>query len=267
MTPPTYDPSDFSAPSDEVEIILESAIRSADDGDWQVMIGMLSDGLEVHPEDLYLLCWLGLAEMEIGEDGAAYERFKRVLATNPQDPVLLATAGNAVAAFDDPDAEGALRTAVLLAPDLPQARWMYGAYLSREGLTKEALEQFDVAVELDPEDPLIQTERGVAQALAVGNGKLHGRDLTVGHGHAPASSEQVKRPFQCHRRLVSGTGLFLTPFERHVRIGPERGLQPQAARDVDPGSRRSQRRLLLQCTGYRLLQRQPVHRIEIATRD
>jgi tetratricopeptide (TPR) repeat protein len=133
------------------------------------MIGMLSDGLEVHPEDPYLLCWLGLAEMEIGEDGAAYERFKRVLATNPQDPVLLATAGNAVAAFDDPDAEGALRTAVLLAPDLPQARWMYGAYLSREGLTKEALEQFDVAVELDPEDPLIQTERGVAQAL--------GRDL------------------------------------------------------------------------------------------
>jgi tetratricopeptide (TPR) repeat protein len=172
-----YDPSSFSAPSDAVEAILESAIRSADDGDWEVMIGLLSDGLEAHPEDPYLLCWLGLAEMEIGEDGAAYDRFKRVLATNPPDPVLLATAGNAVAAFDDPDAEGALRSAVLLAPDLPQARWMYGAYLSREGMTKEAMEQLDVAIELDPDDPLIQTERGVAQALG---GDLPGAAFSFG---------------------------------------------------------------------------------------
>lgn len=155
----------LSAPSEAVEAILASAVRTSDDGDWEAMIGLLTDGLEAHPDDPYLLCWLGLAEIEIGEDGAAYDRFKRVLASGPQDPVLLATAGNAVAAYDDPDAEGALRSAVLLAPDLPQARWMYGAYLSREGMTKEAMEQLDAAVELDPDDPLIQSERGVAQAL------------------------------------------------------------------------------------------------------
>src|SRR5690606_33879117 len=69
----------LTAPSEAVEAILASAVRASEDGDWEAMIGLLTDGLETHPDDPYLLCWLGLAEIEIGEDGAAYDRFKRVL--------------------------------------------------------------------------------------------------------------------------------------------------------------------------------------------
>ena len=165
MEKPPFDPTSYSAPSAAVEAILEAAFRHAEEEEWESVARLVGEGLEAHPGDPYLLCWLGLAEREMGEDGAAYDRFKGVLAADPQDPVLLATAGNAIAAWDDPDAETALRAAVMLAPDLVQARWMYGAYLSREGMTKEALEQLDAAIELDSEDPLIHTERGVAQAL------------------------------------------------------------------------------------------------------
>ncbi|NIU80224.1 MAG: hypothetical protein GWN71_43835, partial [Gammaproteobacteria bacterium] len=63
----------------------------------------------------------------------AYERFKQALAQKPEDPHLLATAGAGLAAFDDPEAESALRTAAILAPDVAATRLAYGAYLSREG--------------------------------------------------------------------------------------------------------------------------------------
>ncbi len=151
--------------SHEVEQVLRMAFFHAEEGEWDQAAAALRAALEDDPEDPYLLCWLGLAERELGMDGIAYERFKRALAAEPEDPVLLITAGSAVAAFDDPSAEPALRTAAVLAPDLSEARWMYGAYLSREGMVEKALEELDAAVKLDPDDPVIQLERGVAQAI------------------------------------------------------------------------------------------------------
>ena len=162
------DPSFFSASgplSDAVEGVLRTAFLYAEDGAWDRAVEVLREALEGDPAEPYLLCWLGLAERELGMDGIAYERFKRVLATESEDPALLATAGTAVAAFDDPLAEPALRTASLLAPNFPLARWMYGAYLSREGMVDKALEELAAAAELDPEDPVIPLEQGVAQAL------------------------------------------------------------------------------------------------------
>jgi protein O-GlcNAc transferase len=155
-----------AAPRPEVEPILQKALGYAEEWAWEEAAEFLREALADHPEDPYILCWLGLAERELGLEGVAYERFRLALEQEPRDPVLLATAGNALAHFDDPAAEAALRTAALLAPDLPQARWMYGAWLAREGMLSDALAELDAALELDPEDGVIRTERGVALALS-----------------------------------------------------------------------------------------------------
>jgi len=111
-------------------------------------------------------CWLGVAERELGLEGVAYERFKRAVALGSEDPYVLTTAGNALAWFDDPGAETALRTAALIAPDIPLTRLMYGAYLSREGFVKEGLEELEAARALDVDDPQIAYELGVGRMLA-----------------------------------------------------------------------------------------------------
>jgi tetratricopeptide (TPR) repeat protein len=145
---------------------LEAAQRRAEDGDWQAAVTLLRDALQDHPDDPFVLCWLGVAERELGLEGAAYERFKACLAAGPRDAQVLATAGAGLAAFDDAEAEPALRTAAMLAPELAFARWMYGAYLSREGLLDDALRELQAARSLEPDEAVISYELGVALALS-----------------------------------------------------------------------------------------------------
>ncbi len=145
---------------------LAQALELGDREEWQEMAEHLRVVLEAHPDEPAVLCWLGLAEWELGLDGVAYERFKQCLAAEPLDAHVLATAGSGVARFDDPDAEPALRAAAVMAPDLAFARRMYGAYLSREGMTEDALRELDDALALAPDDPDVLLERGVALALA-----------------------------------------------------------------------------------------------------
>lgn len=152
--------------AEELQRVLQRAHRHGEELDWDGMAEHLRGALEDFPGDPFVLCWLGVAERELGLEGVAYERFKQCLAAGPEDPHVLATAGNAVAAFDDPAAEPALRTAAMLAPTLPLTRWMYGAYLSREGFPERAIEELEAARELDPDDPVITYELGVAQSLA-----------------------------------------------------------------------------------------------------
>lgn len=154
--------SDTFEPDDE---LLEAALAKAEEGDWEEMARLLRGGLEVTPDDPALLCWLGVAEQEMGEEGSAYDLFRQALSHEPEDPHVLALAGHGIAAFDDPDAEPALRSAALLAPDLPIARLYYGAYLAREGMFDEALRELDAARALEPDDSVIETERGVALGL------------------------------------------------------------------------------------------------------
>lgn len=153
-------------PAGELQQLLERAERMGAEGDWEGAATELRDALPEWPEDATLLCWLGVAERELGLEGIAYERFRQAVRLEPDDPVLLAVAGTALAAFDDPDAEAALRTAALLAPGEAEVRWRYGAFLSREGFVEEAAGELDAAVELAPDDPVVFYERGVARALA-----------------------------------------------------------------------------------------------------
>ena len=121
-----------------LEQVLQQALSLGEQGRFDAMASMLAEALEEEPEDPYLLGWLAVAEQELGNDGAAYEYFRACLAQDPVDPHLLALAGAGLAAFDDPDAEGALRAAALTGPDVPAARLQYGAYLARAGMYEEA---------------------------------------------------------------------------------------------------------------------------------
>ena len=151
---------------DSSEEDLARALQIGEEGDWLAMAEHLRAVLEGWPDDPAVLCWLGVAERELGMDGVAYERFRSCLATEPTDPQILAIAGNGLAYFDDPEAESILRTATLMDPNLAYARTMYGAYLAREGMSKEALIEIEAAVALAPEDRETLTEWGVALALA-----------------------------------------------------------------------------------------------------
>ena len=150
----------------DLETLMERALSLADDGDWVRAAEVLREQLADFADEASVHCALGVAERELGNDGIAYECFKKALGLQPEDPAVLATAGNGVAAFDDPAALEALKSAAVLAPDLPLTRMLYGAYLAREGFHDWALEQLEAARRLDPTDSQIAYELGVAFALA-----------------------------------------------------------------------------------------------------
>lgn len=149
----------------DVEETLKHALQLGEEQRFEEMARMLAEALQHEPDEPYLLGWLGVAERELGNDGAAYEYFKRCVAEEPVDPQLLALAGAGLAAFDDPDAEATLRAAALTGPELALTRLQYGAYLAREGMFVEALEQLEAAAAIEPEDPVVHGELGIAHAL------------------------------------------------------------------------------------------------------
>ena len=133
---------------------------------WDQARELLLEALPDHPRDALLLCWLGIACERAGEEGEAYDFYRRALAEEPTDPFILAAAGTGVSAFDDPEAERALRLAALTAPQFPFARASYGAYLAREGLFDDALKELTAARDLAPEDTAVRVELALAMLLA-----------------------------------------------------------------------------------------------------
>ena len=89
--------------------LLEQALGLGEEGNWHDAAELLRDHLEDFADDAAVHCWLGVAEQELGLGGVAYERFKHALSLGSEDPYVLATAGNGIAYFDDPDAEQTLR--------------------------------------------------------------------------------------------------------------------------------------------------------------
>ena len=144
----------------DMEAVLREALELGEQERWDEMATLLAETLDREEDDPYLLCWLGVAENELDNEGAAYEAFRRCIELDPTDPHILALAGAGLAQFDDPDAEATLRAAALSAPDLPLARLNYGAYLSRAGLHDEALEQLSAARDLLPDDPVVRARAG-----------------------------------------------------------------------------------------------------------
>jgi Flp pilus assembly protein TadD len=149
----------------DVDEMLGEALALGDEARWEEMADVLTRALRDHPDDPYVLCWLGVAHRELGHDSVASDFFKRCWQQDPLDPELLAMCGAGLAAFDDPDAEPALRAAALSGPNVAIARLQYGAHLAREGMFEAAFEHLQAARELEPEDPAITGELGIAYAL------------------------------------------------------------------------------------------------------
>ena len=147
------------------EMVAEAESLGAEER-WEEARELLLEALPDHESDALLLCWLGIASERLGDEGEAYEFFRRSLAQAPTDPFVLAAAGTGVSAYDDPDAEGALRLAAITAPQFPFARSAYGAYLAREGLFDDALRELEAARDLAPDDAAIRAELGVTMLLA-----------------------------------------------------------------------------------------------------
>lgn len=154
------------AGDDTAEALVAEASTLGEQDRWYEAHELLAGELEHHAEDPRVLCWLGIAAQRLGEEGEAFDMFRRALAQQPEDPFILAVAGSAVAALDDPAGEGALRLAALTAPDFPLARQAYGAYLAREGLFDEALVELHAARKLTPEDAAVHADLGIALLLA-----------------------------------------------------------------------------------------------------
>lgn len=155
-----------SAESAELEQRMQEASLLADEGHWEEAFALLLEEEHDHPDNAMLLCMLGVAARAVDADGPAYQYFRRCLAQSPTDPVLLATAGSALAALGEPEAESALRLAALTAPDLPLARLQYGAYLAREGMLDVGTAELEAARLLDESNADIRLELAVAYLLA-----------------------------------------------------------------------------------------------------
>ena len=206
----------------DLEAVLQQALQMGEDGRWEEMATLLSEAIdEAEDDDPVLLCWLGVAESELGNDGAAYEAFRRCLDQQPTDPHVLALAGAGLAEFDDPDAETALRAAALSAPDLLMARLNYGAYLSRAGLYDEAFEQLRAARDIAPEDPIVRGELGAAYIL---KGDREG-------GAAELEEALTLAPDDSWTRVLHG--LVLLELDR-VEQGAEELVTAARERDDDP---------------------------------
>lgn len=145
---------------------LRQAAGLAGEERWEEARDLLLEHLPDAPGDPDLLCWLGVASRELGAEGEAYEFFRRALQGEPADPAVLAHIGTGLAAFDDPEAERALRLAALTAPGLPFTRAAYGAYLAREGLFPEAVAELEAARDLALDDVAVRTELATAYLLA-----------------------------------------------------------------------------------------------------
>jgi Flp pilus assembly protein TadD len=157
--------SEFGSTSPLDEQLAEAA-KLAEDGEPDAAFELLLELEQRNPEDSTLLCMLGVMAGEADASGMSYDYFRRCLATQPEDPHVLATLGAGLARYDDPDAEGVLRLAAVTAPTLALARFRYGAYLAREGMIDLATTELTAAQELEPENPDIKRELGIARLLA-----------------------------------------------------------------------------------------------------
>jgi tetratricopeptide (TPR) repeat protein len=127
-------------------------------------------------------------------EGGSYERAEQVLAAAQQFKEYLGEAYNNLGAIairraDYPRAGAFLRRALIRIPDRPRVRYNYGLALAGTRQFDKALEQFRLAVKLDPLDPEYHYAEGVTylRLRRVKEAEAAFRHaVVVGEGHAGA---------------------------------------------------------------------------------
>ena len=149
----------------DLQTALLEATRLSDEGRDGDALDLLLEIEPDHADDPVLLCMIGALAGHLGAEGMAVDFFLRCLATDPVDPQILITAGAGLAAAGDPGAEPALRMAAVTHPEIAAARMHYGALLVRSGVLEQGRDELVAARGLDPEDPDIRRELGIAYFL------------------------------------------------------------------------------------------------------
>lgn len=157
--------TDPTAETDLQAVLLEATRLSEDERDAEAL-DLLLEAEPAHAQDPILLCMIGALAGHLGAEGMAVDFFTRCLEQEPTDPQILLTAGAGLAAAGDPGAEPALRMAAITNPNLAAARMHYGAHLVRSGLAEQGLEELLAARTLDPADPDVRRELGIAHLLS-----------------------------------------------------------------------------------------------------
>lgn len=166
---------------DLVERLREASVL-ADEGRHEEAYEILTDEEAQHPHDPTLLCMLGWVAGEMdATSGLAYDYYRRALAEEPLDPLVLVALGVGLSRYDDPEAERVLRLAAVTAPDLLPARLQYGAYLGREGMIDAAVAELHAAREIDESDARVPRELAAAYLLV---------------GHSTAAVEELERAME-----------------------------------------------------------------------
>ena len=70
----------------DLDTLLGRAISLADGGDWGPAANVLRDNVADFADEASVHCALGVAERELGNDGVAYECFKKALALQLRIP-------------------------------------------------------------------------------------------------------------------------------------------------------------------------------------
>lgn len=202
----------------ELDARLQDASRLTDEERWDEAFALLQEMESDYPDDPMLLAMLGTVAGEVEARPLAYDYFRRGLAAQPTDPGILVLLGAGLARFDDPEAEGVLRLAAITAPSLAAARFHYGSYLAREGMHELALAELMAARELDPADPLVLRELGVAQWLS---GATEASAASLEEAAELAPDDLDARLLSGLVRILAGQGE--EGAEEVVRTAPELG--------------------------------------------
>jgi len=175
-----------------LELMAEASVRT---GRWQDAEFALKSALGLQPDNLNLQLRLGGVYLAKNDTSAARDVFRELTESYPHSDRAWASLGLLDARLgNDERALQELGQALQENPLLPEVQLGYGELLLEQGRAAEALDAFQAAKNLLPDDPQLEGRTGQA-LLALG------RD-TEAAGHLRAAIDGGFRPFDIQRSWV-----------------------------------------------------------------